>query len=401
MNPVSLALASIRSRRLHAVLCVASAAFGIALLCAVFLLSQSLEKGLMRNAHGIDVVAGAKGSPLQLVLSTIYHTDIPNGNIEMEDARKLARNPMVKKAIPVAIGDNYEGWRIVGTTPDYVGLYHGQLARGAMFAQPFEAVAGADTGLAMGTQFAALHGFEADSDDVHNFHLYKIVGVLKPTGTVLDRLIVTPVESVQQLHAHPDAGDPDAAEEFRISHQVTAMLLQVRSPIAVINLPRQINRSEAIMAASPAFVMARFSRSMGVGREVLAALSAGFVALSALMLFSALASGLAARRYDLAVLRVLGAPPGALAATVIAEGAALAGAGSVIGVIAGHGLAALAAVSISGLRGVVLPQEFAALQPQDMWLVLVGLGTGVAAGIFPALAAARTDIALLLAKGRT
>jgi putative ABC transport system permease protein len=400
MNAISLALASIRARRLHAGLCIASAACGIALLCAVFLLSQALEQGLMRNAHGIDVVAGAKGSPLQLVLSSVYHTDIPNGNIEKEDAEKLARNPLVKKAIPLALGDNYRGWRIVGTTPDYIGLYNGQFAAGHAFGQPFEAVAGADTGLALGAKFAALHGFNADSDDVHNFHLYNIVGVLRPTGTVLDRLILTPVESVQQLHAHPDVGDPDAAEEYKISHQVTALLLQVRSPVAVINLPREINKSSTLLAASPAFVMTRFSQSMGVGRDVLAALAAGFVALSALMLFSALASSLAARRYDLAVLRVMGAPPGLLALTVIAEGAILAGAGAVIGILAGHGLALAAALTIPGFRGVVLPAQLTGLALQDLWLVLVGTGAGIAAGIFPAVSAARTDIALLLAKGR-
>jgi putative ABC transport system permease protein len=400
MNALSLALASIRARRLHAALCIASAASGIALLCAVFLLSQAVETGLMRNARGIDVVAGAKGSPLQLVLSSIYHTDIPNGNIEKADAEKLARNPMVKKAIPLAIGDNYRGWRIVGTTADYLDLYHAQYAQGHVFRQPFDAVAGADTGLAMNAKFAALHGFEADSDDVHDYHLYNIVGVLKPTGTVLDRLILTPVESVQQLHTHPAAGDPDAAEEFQVSHQVTALLLQVRSPVAILNLPRQVNRSSNIMAASPAYVMARFSLSMGIGRNVMMAVGAGFIALSALMLFSSLAASLAARRYDLAVLRVMGASPALLAATVIFEGALLAGTGAVLGVAAGHGLALLAVYMIDGLHGVVLPSQLTLLQAQDAWLVLIGAGAGVAAGLLPAMAAAKTDIALLLAKGR-
>jgi putative ABC transport system permease protein len=400
MNALSLALASIRARRLHAALCMASAACGIALLCTVFLLSQAIETGLMRNARGIDVVAGAKGSPLQLVLSSIYHTDIPNGNIDKADAEKLMRNPMVKKAIPLAIGDNYRGWRIVGTTADYIDLYHARYAQGGVFRQPFDAVAGADTGLAMGAKFAALHGFEADSDDVHDFHLYNIVGILKPTGTVLDRLILTPVESVQQLHAHPAAGDPDAAEEFQVSHQITALLIQVRSPVAILNLPRQINRSSNIMAASPAYVMTRFSLSMGVGRNVMMAVSAGFIALSALMLFSALASSLAARRYDLAVLRVMGATPALLALTVVAEGALLAGAGAVIGIAAGHGLALLAAHMIDGLHGVILPSQLIGLRAQDLWLALIGIGAGVAAGLFPAIAAARTDISLLLAKGR-
>ena len=241
----------------------------------------------------------------------------------MEDYQQIAHLPSVKQAIPLALGDNYQGWRIVGTTPDYLALYHAVPAQGRIFAQPFEAVAGSLTGLKIGDKFAALHGFAADSDDVHNFHLYDIVGILPPTGTVLDRLITTPVESVQQLHSHPDADDPDAKEELKLGHQVTAVLIKVKSPVAILNLPREINRTTNILAASPAYQMTRLSQSLGFGRDVLTALGIGIVALSALMLLSTLASSLAARRYDLAVLRVLGASPAALATTIIAEGLAL------------------------------------------------------------------------------
>src|SRR5262249_29476654 len=156
MNPLGLATASIKTRPLQSALCASAAAAGIALLCAVFLLSQAIDDGLTRNIRGVDIIAGAKGSPLQLVLSSVYHADIPNGNIEMDDAEKLMHNPQVKQAIPLAIGDNYKGWRVVGTTPDYLSLYNAVLAEGKIFAQPFEAVAGAETGLKIGTKFAAL-----------------------------------------------------------------------------------------------------------------------------------------------------------------------------------------------------------------------------------------------------
>ncbi len=400
MNAVSLALAAVRSRPLHSALSVTAAAAGIALLCAIFLLSQAIDEGLSRNARGIDVVAGAKGSPIQLVLSAIYHADVPTGNIEMEDYQHLAHNRQVKQAIPLALGDNYKGWRVVGTTPDYLSLYHAQVAEGRVFSQPFEAVAGALTGLPVGSKFAALHGFAADSDDVHNFHLYTITGVLKPTGTVLDRLITTPVESVQQLHSHPDADDPDAAEELKLGHQVTAVLLKVKSPVAIMNLPREINRSTNILAASPSYQMARLSRSLGFGRDVLTALGIGIVILSMLMLLSTLASSLTARRYDLAVLRVLGASPVKLSATVIAEGLLLSGIGSVAGIIAGHSIAYVMASMIGSLSGVVLPVTLLAPQPWDAAFLMIGLGAGLVAGLVPALSAAQTDIAGLLARGR-
>jgi len=400
MNSVSLALAAVRSRPLHSALSVTAAAAGIALLCAIFGLSQAVDAGLSRNARGIDIVAGAKGSPIQLVLSAVYHVDVPNGNIDMEDYRHLVHDPQVKQAIPLALGDNYKGWRVVGTTPDYLSLYHAQIAEGRVFSQPFEAVAGALTGLRVGSKFAALHGLAADSNDVHNFHLYTITGVLEPTGTVLDRLITTPVESVQQLHSHPDADDPDAAEERKLGHQITAVLLKVKGPMAIMNLPREINRSTNILAASPSYQMARLSRSLGFGRDVLTALGIGIVVISMLMLLSTLASSLTARRYDLAVLRVLGASPQRLSSTVVAEGLVLSGAGSVMGLIAGHLVAYGMTSMISSLSGIASPVTLLAPQPWDAGFLAIGLGAGLVAGLVPAASAARTDIAGLLARGR-
>jgi len=400
MNPVSLAYASVRARRLNTLLCVLASAAGIALLCAVLLLSRSLEGGLARNIEGVDVVVGAKGSPVQLILSSIYHADIPTGNIEQVDADKVAKMPQVKGVIPVALGDNYLGWHIVGTTPDYISLYGGEFADGHTFDKPFEAVAGALTGLKTGTEFAGVHGLDADGDDIHHFHNYLITGVLKPTGTVLDRLIITSVTSVQQLHMHPDADDPDGADEIKIGHQVTALLVKVKSPLAIASLPRLINQQSVMQAASPAFEMTRLAQRMGFGRDVLTALGAAFIGLSALMLLSSLSASLAARRYDLGVMRVLGASPAMLATTVVAEGMILSGAGTLFGIIAGHGFAYAVASGVKSLQGLVLPQAFLAFSAADLSILAVGLFVGFAAGIVPAVSAGRTDIAALLARGR-
>ena len=400
MNALSLALSSIRSRPLQSSLCVTAAAAGVALLAALLLLSQGVQDGFLRSARGIDVVVGAKGSPLQLVLSSVYHADVPTGNIDMHDMEKLQHNPKVKSIIPVALGDNYRGFRIVGTVPEYLAHYGAEYAQGSVFAARFDAVAGALTGLKTGDSFAGVHGLAADGDDVHHFHDYKITGVLKPTGTVLDRLIVTALGSVHELHRHPDIGDPDAAEDMEVAHQVTALLVKVKSPIATMSLPREINATSNMIAASPSYEMARLSQSLGFGRDLLAALGIGFVALSSLMLLSSLASSLSARRYDLGVLRVLGASPETLAGTVAAEGVMLAGIGALAGIALGHGLAYELSSHITSLGGVVAPASFLHIDALDGGLLLMGGATGLAAALFPALSAARTDIAALLARGR-
>ncbi len=409
MNSIRLAWASIQSRGLHSVLCVTGIAAGIALLCAVFLLSQGISDGFVRNARSIDVIVGAKGSPLQLVLSSVYHADIPAGNIDMKDYEKVRKHPRVKNAIPLALGDSYRGWRMVGTIPAYIALYGGEFAQGRAFDKDFETVAGAATGLKVGETFAVSHGFSADSDDVHDYKLYTVTGVLKPTGTVLDKLLTTNVGSVQQLHAHheqpghahEDDEDPaEVAAEEAMAHQVTAVLLSLRSPIDRINFPRQINQSSDIMAAQPAYEMARFAKSLGIGRTLVVVLGIGFVVLSALMLLSSLASGLALRRYDLAVLRVLGGSPFRLFTTVVAEGLILSGAGTIIGIAGGHVIAFVVANAVDSLYGIMLPGSMLAVQPLDAGLLLIGVLAGLIASLIPAVSAGRTDIAVLLARGR-
>lgn len=452
MNSVTLAVASIRSRALHSTLCAAAVAAGIALLCSVFLFSQSVADGFSRNAAGIDLVVGTKGSPLQMVLSSVYHADIPAGNIEMRDYEKLKRNPRVKMAIPLALGDNYKGFRMVGTTPDYLKLYKADFASGEVFAAPFETVVGSGSGLSLGDKFAVSHGLAGNTRDVHDGHLYTVTGVLKPTGTVLDKLLITDVKSVQELHGghdHDHQADSDheegghhsksdhdddhnhdhnhdhenehahksdghdhhsKAEHAHSDHghqeraglksQITTVLIKVRSPLDLMNLPRQINAESDIMAAVPSYEMARFVKNLGVGRNLMIVLGAGFIILSSLMLLASLASGLALRRYDLAVLRVLGATSRRLSATVLAEALIISGIGAIFGVLLGHVLAYCAVISIESLRGLVLPEALLIPRAMDVGFILIGLVSGLVASLVPSITAARTDIAGLLARGR-
>ncbi len=411
-----LAIAGMKSRPVHTVLSMVAVAAGIALLSALLLLSQNIGDGIARNARGVDVIVGAKGSPLQLVLSSIYHADVPVGNIEMTQMNALLKNPQIKQAIPIAVGDSYKGWRVVGTSADYLNLYGAKPQTGRVFDKPFEVAAGAATGLDVGQKFAAVHGFAADGDDVHDFHLYEVVGTLAPTGTVLDKLLITPLESVQQLHAHheeheheeghadhhdEDESPEEQAAEEALAHQVTAVLLKVRSPMAAMMLPREINKNADLdlMAASPAYEMTRLSSSMGFGKNEMLIIGAGILTLSVLMLFSNLASGLASRKYDLSVMRVLGASPSALFTTVMAEGILIGGAGALAGVMAGHTIAYLAVLNMETLQSVVRLQDLLYFGPQDLVLILIGIGTGAVAALLPAITALKLNIADLLARG--
>ncbi|PZP55140.1 MAG: ABC transporter permease [Micavibrio aeruginosavorus] len=400
MNPLKIAYAALISRPFHSFLNASAVAAGVALLVTIFLLSDAIQQSISRNSQGVDIVVGAKGSPVQLVLSTIYHSDIPGGNIEMKDFQRLQKNPQIKEAIPVAIGDNYKGWRIVGTTPAYLDNFGAKFSQGRSFAKPFEAVAGAATDLKIGDEFAAMHGFTADGDDKHDFHLYRIVGVLQPTGMVLDRLITTSFESVQELHSHHHHDDHDAAEEAALGHEITAVLLKVKNPVAVLNLPREINQSTNMMAVSPRFQMVKLSQSLGVGKNALIGIGYGVMGLSFLMLLSTLMASLSARKYDLAILRVMGASRFILSSIIIAESLMLTIAGSAIGILAGHLISAVIGFSVSGFENITMPLHLLFPSIIDIKIIMLAVAAGLIASVAPAILARRTDIASILSTGK-
>jgi len=260
-------------------------AFGVAILCVIYITGDTFEKQLTNNSRNIDLVVGAKGSPLQLILSSLYHVDNPTGNIRLAQARTLAQNPFVETAVPISLGDNYKGHRLrlIGTEPSYLDLYGLKMADGRLWKKPFEAVVGSETarkrGMKIGDAFHTAHGLSEDGY-VHDEHPFRVVGVLTPSGTVVDNLILCNLESVWDVHglAHgehaeeghvnghddrPHQGNgPEEEETFVKSigadmladrgEEVTALLVRYSSPAAMGVVPRLVNESTDMQAASPA-----------------------------------------------------------------------------------------------------------------------------------------------------
>ncbi|MEO0630073.1 MAG: ABC transporter permease, partial [Planctomycetota bacterium] len=287
MSWLRLALANLGLSRLTSAVNVLLMALGTASIVLLLLVGNQLSETMSRDARGIDLVLGAKGSPVQLVLSAVYHADVPTGNIELAEAERWAEDPRIASAIPLSLGDSFRGFRIVGTTPDYATLYDAEIADGRWWAGSMEAVVGAAAasaaGLEVGSTFAGAHGF-SDGGHSHDRSLYRVVGVLGRTGSVLDRLVLTSLDSVWDLHEpaapaspttvdaepeHDDEYDHDDAEEHDHSdehghddaeehdhseedREITAMLLSYRSPVAAVTMPRQINTTSNLVAAAPA-----------------------------------------------------------------------------------------------------------------------------------------------------
>lgn len=207
MTWLTFAFANLRLSPLTSTVNVALMALGTASIVLLLLLSSQLSDTLARDARGIDLVIGAQGSPAQLVLAAVYHADVPPGNIAQKAANQWASDPRVGRAIPLSLGDSFRGYRIVGTTPEYAELYQADLAAGAFWRRSMEAVIGAtaaaSAGLGLDDTFTGAHGL-SDGGHSHDYLPYRVVGVLEPTGTVLDRLILTSLDSVWLLHDDPN-----------------------------------------------------------------------------------------------------------------------------------------------------------------------------------------------------
>jgi len=385
------------SRPLAAALNLLLLSLGLAFITLVLLVNHQIQQAFARDLAGIDVVVGAKGSPLQLILSGVFQIDTPTGNVPLADVQALQANPQVAKLIPISMGDSFKGYRIIGTTPDYMSHYAGVMASGAMWQAPMQAVLGAkvarDTGLRVGDSFAGSHGL-GGGGHAHGQTPYTVTGVLAPSGSVMDRLILTPTESVWRVHEKDtalDAVDQKILEEER---EVTLALIQYRSPLAAVTFPRFINTSTNMQAASPALEISRLLGLIGIGADVLRAFAGVLLLTAGLGVFIALWSAVRERRADLALLRMLGAAPRQLAALLWCEALWLALLASLLGMALGQGVAALLAVALDVDKSISL----AALNwPVELLAVpALALGVAAASALLPTWEAYRVSVFELL-----
>ena len=398
MNAWRLATAQLRRKPLQTVLAVLLLALGIATLVFVVLVQGQLSRQLTRDAQGIDLVVGAKGSPLQLILSAVYHVDIPTGNVPLATLEQLRANRLIAQVIPVSLGDNYRGFRIVGTEPALIEHYGGRLAAGTLWNAPMQAVLGADvaraTGASLASTFAGVHGL-TEGGAVHEDSIYRVVGVLAPTGTVLDRLILTDKESVWLAHE----GQPTDADERAIleaEREVTALLVRYASPLAAAIVPRQVNAESRLMAASPASELARLFAVVGVGIDTMRVFAAVLIASSWLALFVTLYNALEERRYDIAIMRLLGASRGRIAGLLLLEAWLLAFAAIIVGTLIGLVAVALVGHWLAQARAFVVGLD---VTPELLWIGILALLTATLAALLPAWRASRMDVAYTLARG--
>ena len=416
MNLWVLVWSYLKARPLNSALNIFLLGLGIAVVAILIITDHQLREKINANAKGIDLVVGAKGSPMQLILSSIFHVDFPTGNINLAEAERIARNRLVKSAIPMALGDNYRGFRIVGTTHDYADLYNGQIRVGSWWKAPMQVVMGASVAdvlrLSPGDRFTSSHGL-TQAGHAHEGEPFVVTGILERTNTVLDNLILTPVESIWQVHEHHSAVDSasranNAARAARppsplipsvdagdSTREVTSLLIRYRSAMGAIQLPRWVNGQSSLQAASPAFETARLFSILGVGLDIVRAFAYLLIFISGLSIFIALYNSLKERKYDLAVMRSMGASRSRIFFSVLLEGVLLTFLGTCFGFVLAHAMlfvfvTFVEEAGMSGVTGFELYRE-------EGIILMISLLLGVLCAMLPAVQAYRTDISKVLA----
>jgi putative ABC transport system permease protein len=398
---------SLRQHALSTSITVASAALASGLVMAVFTVHTATKRAFAGGRSDFDAILGAPGSPEQLVLNTLFHLDASPGNIPWAMYRELADDPRVERAVPYALGDNYRGYRIIGTTLD---AFRGRalVPPGELFdPERRQAVVGAAvaraTGLVRGSTFNPSHGLTYDPEDPKTHaERFVVTGVLAPTGTPDDRAIYIPIEGVYRMGGHELRGTGAAvkAEEFAQKEipdehkEVSSVLLRFSrkgiNPGLQLNYQINVAGNVATLAWPIAQVLAGLHQKLFWAIEVLGIVAGMVVLVTAGSLLASLYNTMNERRHELAVLRALGARRRTVFAAVVGEASLIALAGALLGFLVYLGVLARIRGMVLESTGVLL--EYGSLGAAHVWTPIGMLAVGALAGVLPAWKAYSTDV---------
>lgn len=433
-----LAWRNIWFKPLNTLLSVILLASSVAIITVLILLQKQFEEKFSSNIDGVDLVLGAQGSPMQLILSSVYHIDNPTGNISYDSAKVWMNHPFIEKAIPLAFGDNYRGFKIVGTNSDYLDKYKAKIAKGKMFEKNFEVVIGSEIAtklnLKVGDTFFGSHG-DAAEGEVHEDFKYIITGIAAPTGSVIDNLILCTIPSVWQMHGSHEEENPAQAstersrsgEEGHIHEEgehvhteacnhehdhdhehhedmtldepnmeITAVLLKFRNKMGIVMWPRIIAQNTKMQAASPAIEVNRIFSLFGVGLTALQYLAYAIMLISGISIFIALYNRLKERKYEFALMRINGASRTQLLSLIMMESLILCFVGFVFGTIFGRfALQFISNTAEDDFKMAFNPFEL--VWDKEMALFLATMIVGIIAALIPAIKAYKLNISKTLA----
>ena len=395
---VQLALKSLANRRMSALFTILAVALSVCLFLGVEKVRTGARASFEMTISDTDLIVGARSSSINLLLYTVFRIGDPTGGVSWESYEQIANAPGVAWTVPLSLGDSHRGYRVIGTTQAYLERYKYagdqslRLSQGVWFVETDEVVLGAEVARALeyglGQEIVLAHGVGAVSFAEHDNYPFRIVGILAPTGTPVDRSVHVSLEGLDAMHGlvetHEDEDEHDHSHE---PQQISAFLLGMDSPVQILRLQRQINTypAEALSAVIPGVALSQLWTVIGAGERALQAISVFVVLVGLISVLTSLSSSVNERRREMSILRAVGARPAHVFGLIVSETLILSLAGALGGFVIVHTL-------LMGLTGWVASQYGLSVQLAGPGLmdVLTIAGVTIAGGVMGLLPAWRS-----------
>lgn len=408
---IDLAWRSLLNRRASALISVLTIAISVALLAGVEKIRQDMRDGFFNTVSGTDLIVGARSGQIELLLYSVFHLGSATNNIRWQSYQRITADPAVAWTVPISLGDSHKGFRVVGTSQAFFDHYrYGhdrplELASGSAFQGLHEVTLGAQVartlGYKLGDEIIVAHGLGSTSFAQHKDQPFRVVGILAPTGTPLDRSLLVSLESITAIHVGWRAGVPmpgmqvdktQLAQMDLTPDQITAFMVGLKSKTAVFQLQRAINnyRGEPLLAILPGVALQELWKVIGRIEQAMLAISACVVLAGLTGMVGVLLTSVQQRRREMALLRAIGAAPRHLLVLVLLEAVLLTTGGILGGLGMLWGVLALGRETLADSFGLYLTLGW----PHGLGLMMLAvLLAGVLAGTLPALNAWRYTLA--------
>ncbi|EJI1391935.1 ABC transporter permease [Vibrio parahaemolyticus] len=407
---IKLAWKSLMNRKATAVLTIMTVAISVILLLGVERIRTQAKGSFANTISGTDLIVGGRSGQVNLLLYSVFRIGNATNNIDWKSYQEFSQHRAVDWAIPISLGDSHKGFRVMGTNHSYFEHYkYGSkqpltFSKGKEFNGLFETVLGSDVakqlGYQIGSEIIIAHGISDVGFSRHDKLPFKVVGILAPTGTPVDKTVHVSLEAIEAIHVGWESGarlgpTPDAKvlqeRDFQ-PKQITAMLVGLKSRIQTFALQRQINNypKEPLSAIMPGVALHELWGMMSVAEQALMAVS-GFVVIAGLLgMLSSLLTSLQERRREMAILRAMGARPHHVFSLLISEASLLTAAGIVTGVLGLYAILALLQPLIQQHYGINL--TLSTLSAYEWMLLSFVQCAGIVIGFIPAFRAYRQSL---------
>lgn len=409
---LSLAYRSLKNRKLTSILTLLSLALSVSLWVGIEHIRLGARESFSNTISQTDLIVGARGGSLQLLLYTVFHMGSPTANVSYESYEKIKNQPAVLWTIPISLGDSHRGYRVVGTNEDFYRHYRYrqdrriELEQGRAPSEVFDVALGSEVaerlGYRLGERIVVTHGISSQGILEHDDKPFTVVGILRPTHTPVDRSLYVTLEGIEAMHIDWKQGAPPLKgqevpaerikkEDLRID-QITAFFLRTKARVQTLALQRQINTfpEEALMAVIPGVALSQLWNGISYGEQVLKVVALFVVIVGLVGMLMALYTSLNERRREIAILRAVGVGPLKVMFLLVLESGLLALVGSLLGIALVYGLVVVLQPVLEGQFGLHLPAK--PLSATEHLYVAAVVIAGLIVGLIPAWKAYRNAL---------